>query len=90
MLYFTCRNIPLSTFIFIRKPNPKVDVLLFRDRAGEWDGMFAVTLNTTSREEKEIAQLEHGLSFALVRMKSECALSLNNTCSLDIVLQSKN
>ncbi len=55
--------------------------MLFRDRAGEWNEMFAVTLNTTSREEKEIAQLEHRLSFALVRIKSECALLLNYNCS---------
>ncbi len=59
--------------------------MLFRDRAGEWDEIFAVTLSTATREEKEISQLEHRLGFALVRIKSECALILNNTCSLDIV-----
>ncbi len=71
--------------MFIRKPNPKADVLLFRDRAGEWDEMFAVTLNIATREEKEIAQLGHRLGFALIRIQSECALILNNTCILDLV-----
>ncbi len=71
--------------LFHMKPNPKADVLLFRDRAGEWHEIFAVTLSTATREEKEISQLEHRLGFALVRINSECALLLNNTCSLDIV-----
>ncbi len=36
--------------------------------------MFAVTLNTASREEKEVAQLEYRCGFALAQIKRKCAL----------------
>ncbi len=48
--------------------------MLFCEKTGGWEEMFAVTLNTASREEEEVAQLEYRCDFALARIKRKCPL----------------